>query len=286
MNYPSDPVIGWFSGGVTNAVACKLAIDLFGEKHCRMIFIDTMNEDPDSYRFLKDCEKWYNVPIETIQSEHYDSIQQVWKRFKGLNFAHGAICSAELKRRVRIKWQSENKFSFQVFGYDIREPRRAEAFTKNYGETNPIYPLLLFGWDKNKCIQYLHGQGIAVPKAYEYGFNNNNCLRTGCVQGGIGYWQLMQKKFPGKFSRMAAMEHELTALRGAPVTMLKDQSKAAKESGNQLVFLKPHPDYPKIKDLSVMKGRQPKPLIDCNGFCGTNDLKRNPTEEELNFEKR
>lgn len=63
-----------------------------------------------------------------------------------------------------------------------------------------------------------------------------------------------------------------------PVTMLKDQSK-----NGGLVFLLPHPNYPAIKDISMMKGRKPKPLMDCNGFCGTNDFKRNETEKEINY---
>ena len=77
---------------------------------------------------------------------------------------------------------------------------------------------------------------------------------------------------------MADMEHELTELKGKPVTMLKDQSK-----GGGLVFLKPHQKYKNIKDISMMKGREPKPLFDCNGMCGVNDLsKRNDTEKEIN----
>jgi hypothetical protein len=74
--------------------------------------------------------------------------------------------------------------------------------------------------------------------------------------------------------------------------MLKDQSKEAKklveETGDKtlaFVFLKPHPDYPNIKDISMMDGREPEPLIDCNGFCGVNDLiPRINTELELNFD--
>ena len=62
--------------------------------------------------------------------------------------------------------------------------------------------------------------------------------------------------------------------------MLKDQSK---EGG--LVFLKPHPDYPTIKDISMMKGREPEPLFECNGFCGTNDLTpRKKSEADINIE--
>ena len=79
---------------------------------------------------------------------------------------------------------------------------------------------------------------------------------------------------------MAEMELKITNMKGKPVTMLKDQSK-----GGGLVFLKPHPDYPEIKDISMMKGREPKPLFDCNGMCGINDLdKRSETEKEINYQ--
>ena len=79
--------------------------------------------------------------------------------------------------------------------------------------------------------------------------------------------------------------HKLTDLKGSAVTMLKDQSKKAKESGNILVFLNKHPDYPNLKCLDDMKGRDLKPLMECNGFCGTNDLNdKNITQEELNNE--
>ena len=61
---------------------------------------------------------------------------------------------------------------------------------------------------------------------------------------------------------MAMREHEITDLKGEPVTICKDQSK-----GGGLVFLKPHPKYPDMKDISMMKGRPPEMLIECNGFC-------------------
>jgi len=99
------------------------------------------------------------------------------------------------------------------------------------------------------------------------------------------YWQKMARDFPDKFDKMAKVEHNLTDIKGKPVTMLRDQSIKAVESGSDLVFLKPHPEYPNIKDISQLKGREPKPLYECNGFCGINDLeKRNPTESEINMD--
>lgn len=261
-------IVCWWSGGITSAVACKLAAELFGVENCEFIFIDTHNEADDTYRFKADCEEWYGKEVKSVWNPAYQSIQDVWRKFKSLNVANGAICSSELKRFVRLKYQKDNpNFDHQVFGFDIKEGNRALAMRLNYPEAKPIFPLMLYGMTKKHCIQYAFDNQIEPPSAYEM-FNNNNCLKTGCVQGGIGYWQKMRTEIPENFYRMAEVEHELTNLRGEPVTMLKDQSK--KSPG--LVFLLPHPDYPDIKDISMMKGRCPEPLMECNGFCGTNDL--------------
>ena len=114
--------------------------------------------------------------------------------------------------------------------------------------------------------------GLQVPRMYELGYKNNNCFKTGCVQGGIGYWQKIKREYPLKFEAMAQMEHELTEAKGEPVTMLKDQSKKAIESGNVLVFLKKHPNYPYLKCIDDMPDCKVEPLFECNGFCGLNDL--------------
>ncbi len=274
-------VIGWWSGGVTSAVAVKLAIDLFGADRVRPVFIDTNNEDEDTYRFQKDCEEWYQMPIETISviPSRYNSIQEVWRKHLSLNIAGaGASCSLRLKRYAREDYQKHHPSRFQVFGFDIHEPKRARAMALNNPAINPIFPLLHFAYSKNDALRLLGEAGIEPPRAYRWGFHNNNCLKTGCVQGGVGYWQKMQRDFPEKFLAMAKMEHELTNAKAQPVTMLKDQGK-----NGGLVFLLPHPDYPNVKDLSMMKGREPKPLLECNGFCGTNDLSPNGTEDEINF---
>lgn len=258
--------------------------------------IDTKNEHEDTYRFKEDCEKWYGLPIETISAigDRYENIQAVWRKFKSLNVAHGAICSTVLKREVRERWQRENDYTHQVFGFefDKKEFNRAMAMSLNHTDAKGIYPLLMHGYDKERCVQIIEEQGIKIPMPYYFGFLNNNCQKTGCVQGGIGYWQKMKVDFPEKYEAMADMEHELTALRGEPVTMLKDQSKAAKTKAKDtgikwkaFVFLRKHPDYPDVKCLDDMKPQKVKPLFECNGFCGTNDLNGgSDTILELNYE--
>jgi len=276
-----DKIIAWWSGGVTSAVTCQLCIDIYGLDNVRIIFIDTHNEDDDTYRFLSDCEKQYGKKIEIITEigSEYTSIQDVWKKHKSLNVANGAICSYKLKRRVREKWEKLNTWDAQAFGFELDEVKRAKSMKLNHQQTKPIFPLLMYGLTKKDCIKMIETWNIEVPMMYKLGFHNNNCFKTGCVQGGIGYWQKMKRDFPEKFDKMAEVEHELTDLKDKPITMLKDQSK-----NGGLVFLKPHLKYPNIKDISMMKGREPKPLMECNGFCGINDLSdRTSTEEEINF---
>lgn len=280
-------IICWWSGGITSAVACKIAIDLYGKENCEVIMIDTMNEHPDTYRFKDDCSKWYDLPIKMIKNPNYNSIQEVWEKYLSLNVAHGAVCSSELKRRTREMWQKENEYTHQVFGFefDKKEFNRARALKINHGKSKPIFPLLMYGLDKKDCMKIIKDVGIKIPFAYITGLNNNNCLQTGCIQGGIGYWQKLRRDFPKQFHAMAKMEHDLTNKKGKPVTMLKDQSKRAKESGNFQVFLIKHPDYPNHNQLLDMKGREPEPLMECNGFCGTNDFEKpSETWSELNLE--
>lgn len=269
MNISNEnPVVCWWSGGVTSAVACKIAIDTYGADNCRVIFIDTANEDDDTIRFLNDCEKWYGIKIEKISriGKDFETIEDVWFDYLSLNVATGAICSSELKREVRKDFQRKNKYAHQVFGFDIDEKNRAENLTRNYPLSRPLFPLIEFKYTKLKAIEFLEKNDIDIPRMYKLGFRNNNCFKTGCVQGGIGYWKKIQKEFPEKFAKMAQVEHELTNLKGKPVTCLRSQKKSDKHKPN--IFLLPHPDYPDYKDLSMMKGRKVEPLVECNGFCG------------------
>lgn len=258
-------IIAWWSGGICSALACYWAVKSF--KNVAVVFIDTLNEDEDTYRFLTDCEKLYSHPIERIRNEKYNSITEVWYKYLSLNTAHGAICSAELKRAVREQYQNLKTDYAQIFGFDVTERSRHNNMRRNYPEINVISPLVDLNLTKSQSVAIFKGFGIELPFAYKKGYRNNNCMKRLCVQGGIGYWQKADREEPEKVEEMARIEHELTNLKGQPVTILKDQSK-----GGGLVFLRPHPKYPYMKDLSMMKGREPESLIECNGFCNTKDI--------------
>lgn len=257
--------VAWFSGGVSSAYACWLALQVY--KNVVIVFIDTKNEDPDTYRFLIDCEKLYGQPIEILTriGKDYGQISDVWDKYLSLNTAHGAICSTELKREVREAFQDLVTDHAQIFGFDADEQKRHFNMRRNYPEINVVSLLFENKIDKKQALKFFKDKDIEIPLAYRLGFRNNNCLQTGCVRGGIGYWQKYQKQFPDRFDKMADREHRYTDQKGEPVTILKDRTNGK----NARLFLKPHPKYPEIKDISMMKGRRVESLIECHGFCGT-----------------
>lgn len=264
-----NKAIAWWSGGITSAVACKWAVDTF--RNVEVVFIDTHNEDIDTYRFLEDCEKWYGCPIKRITNEKYGSIEEVWDKYMSLNNAYGAICSSELKRTVRVDYQDLSLHYTQVFGFELSERKRHRNMKLNFPEINSIAPLIDLELEKKDCIKIVKDAGIEVPRMYQLGYKNNNCWGTGCVRGGIGYWQKLQREEPEKFNEMAEREHRYSVARNKAVTVLRVTVNGERHP----CFLKPMSGYE--YHIGMAKGREPKSLVECTGFCNTKDEE----EEEL-----
>ena len=263
-------LIAWWSGGIASAVTCDLVIKEYSELFdVDVVFIDTKNEHEDTYRFLKDCEKHYGQEIKTITSDRWDSVEEIWRKRKSLNVSMGAVCSSEMKKRTRVQYQKKDTDFAQAFGFDYSgsEQKRASNMLKNYPEINPIFPLIDNKFTKEFCIKEINRWGIEIPETYKNGFQNNNCFNTGCVQGGIGYWQKIKREYPEKFAYMSNLEREISKDKGEPVTICKNQAKGERV----LLFLEHNPDFPLLGDISQKKGREPESLMECNGFCSTDD---------------
>ena len=201
-----DKYISWFSCGAASAVATKIALKKY--KNVRIIYQDTGSEHPDNKRFLKDCEQWFGQEIEITKSEKYNDIWDVFKKTKWLVGPSGARCTSELKRKVAesiIDW-GENQ-QFEIFGYTFEEKNRMERFKLNNNERKIVCPLIDKGLSKDDTLGLIWKAKIKLPKMYELGYRNNNCI--GCVKGGAGYWNKIKKDFPDVFKKMAEQEREL-----------------------------------------------------------------------------
>lgn len=258
-------IISWWSAGVTSAVATKLAIEVYGKEKVFPVYFHIDTAHIDNQRFKEDCEKWYDKEIEVVTSDKYNDQFDVILKDKYINGPSGARCTLVLKKKLRQQIEKERQYDGQVFGFEYskKEINRAIRFKEQYPIAKPIFPLIEKKVTKPNALHFLQDAGIKIPKMYELGYSNNNCI--GCVKGGKGYWNKIRKDFPGTFQRMSDAEQSLgrSCINGT--------------------FL---------KDLDPEAGRMQKEITpDCGNFCdiefselphkSLEDVYENPTQLQL-----
>jgi 3'-phosphoadenosine 5'-phosphosulfate sulfotransferase (PAPS reductase)/FAD synthetase len=193
----------WFSAGAASAVAAKLTLG--PDRDVVLAYTDPGSEHPDNERFIGDVEKWLGVEVVRLRSEKYADTWQVWEERRFLNSPAGALCTTELKRKLRHQFQRAD--DIQVFGYTVEERGRAQRFRDNNPEVELSTPLIDAGLTKSDCLAMIDRAGIELPAMYRLGYRNNNCV--GCVKGGMGYWNKIRRDFPAVFDRMAKLERDI-----------------------------------------------------------------------------
>lgn len=199
-------IVVWMSGGVTSAIAAKIAADKYrGILPVHLVNCDTGSEHEDNFRFMNEVSQWLGIPLEIIRNEKYKNTIDVYEKTNYLVGVQGARCTLELKKIPRRKYENLAT-DLQVFGYDASEEDRATRFSENNPEVATWYPLVEQGIIKSMARQMILSAGIQEPVTYSLGFKNANCLKAGCVKGGMGYWNHYRKIFPDEFWRMAKLE--------------------------------------------------------------------------------
>ena len=193
----------WFSAGAASAVATKLI--LAESPDAVVAYTDPGSEHPDNTRFLDDCETWFDHPIARLRSDRYADTWQVWEERRFIVSPQGALCTAELKKKVRYAFQRPD--DIQVFGYTSEEQHRADRFRQQNPEVDLRTPLIERSLTKADCLGIVDRAGIELPAMYRLGYRNNNCI--GCPKGGIGYWNTIRRDFPAVFDRMAVLERDI-----------------------------------------------------------------------------
>jgi 3'-phosphoadenosine 5'-phosphosulfate sulfotransferase (PAPS reductase)/FAD synthetase len=198
--------ISWFSCGAASAVATRLT--LRETPGATVAYCETGAEHPDNQRFMADCVRWFNAPVERLKSDKYSDTWDCWERTRWLAGPEGARCTIELKVSPRLLFQRAD--DIHVFGYTADGPdsKRAERMRANYPELTIVTPLIERGITKAACLSMVKHAGIALPPMYAMGFQNNNCIP--CVKAtSPDYWALVRKQFPAEFDRMAKLSRDL-----------------------------------------------------------------------------
>lgn len=207
MSNPMNRIVVWFSAGAASAVAARLTLANYNPDDVVLAYVDPGSEHPDNKRFLQDCEEWFGKQVTRLSSDRYADTWQVWDERRYLVGPTGALCTAELKKKVRYAFERPD--DVQVFGYTAEERHRAVRFREQNPGVHLSTPLIDRELTKSDCLALVDRAGIELPAMYQLGYRNNNCI--GCVKGGMGYWNKIRRDFPDVFDRMARMERELGA---------------------------------------------------------------------------
>lgn len=203
-------VVVGFSGGVSSAWCAGWALENFPREEVVLLWHDTKEEHPDTYRFIREMSAALGVPV-TERSDGR-SVTEVFRDEGFLGNNQNAMCSRILKQEPFERYMHELRDSgveqiFKVVGLSAREPRRvANQVAKglNQGFT-PLFPLISTGTTKQQATDWCLSMGVK-PSAMYCWSEHANCV--GCVKGGMAYWLAVAKNAPEVYEQRAALEEE------------------------------------------------------------------------------
>lgn len=182
------------------------------------LFADTGGEKPHTYRHVERFSEWLvgngYPPVITVRYAR-ETLEANCLRIKSLpSIAYGyKKCSLKFKRDPQNKycnnwtpakqaWKRGEKV-IKLIGYDATEARRGLASDKKYVYR---YPLIEWGWTRDKCLEVCESAGFEVGKSA--------CFY--CPSSKAHEIKLLKKQYPDLANRALAMESNavLTDIKG------------------------------------------------------------------------
>ena len=197
-----------FSSGLSSALTSIRV--LYKYPDAILVFMDTLFEDDDNYRFMSDFENKFGVkilklcdgrnPYEVSRAQHVIPNSLV------------APCTRRLKIEIFQKYlKSLTGESTVYIGYDFSEIHRCDATTKNYESLGykVDYPLLWKPYETRRYSDVIRNDyGIEPPRMYKLGYTHANCGGR-CVKQGQGDWIRTLINFPNRFAEIEQWENDM-----------------------------------------------------------------------------
>lgn len=223
---PEAARVVMFSGGVGSWATAKRVADYYGTDHLTLLFADTLVEDEDTYRFLR--EGAANVGGELVTVKDGRTPFEVFHDDRFLGNARLANCSKFLKQKPCRDWLEANcdpNATVLYVGIDWAETHRIPAITAGWVPYRVEFPMTNRPYlDKLKMIERLKAEGIAPPGDYGVGLPHANCGAQGCVRGGQAYWRTLLRERRDVYLQSEADELDLRDYLQADVSILKDRA--------------------------------------------------------------
>lgn len=213
----------FYSGGIGSfGAAYKLIKNGVSRDDIILLFTDTLMEDLDLYRFLKETTDYLKVPL-TYIADGRDPWQIFFDvRFLGNNFVDP--CSKILKRDLARKWVKSNFKPNEVtlyLGIDWTESHRWHRSQKYWLPYDVQAPLCVEPYiEKEELFNILKENDVKKPRLYEMGYSHNNCGGF-CIKQGQGTYKKLLEIMPERYRYHEQQEKEIREYLEKDVTILK-----------------------------------------------------------------
>lgn len=201
-------VVG-FSGGVSSAWCAGWALRNYPREDVVLLWHDTKEEHPDTYRFIREMAAALELPI-TERSDGR-SVTELFRDEGFLGNNQNAMCSRVLKREPGNRFMAEllaDGFAVtMVVGFSALEWKRIQR-KKAEGEARGYavrFPMAEERISKQVAADWCTAQGVCPSAMYAWA-EHANC--PGCVKGGMAYWQAVARNMPEVYAQRVALEEE------------------------------------------------------------------------------
>jgi hypothetical protein len=202
--------IGSFSTGLLSALMMERLINRYGRESVTGVFMDTLFEDDDNYRFMRDVEKY--LKIEIVKITQGRDPYQVSRAEHVIPNSRVAPCTARLKIEPFRAWLKEQEKPLTVhIGYDFEEMHRCEPVLRNYESLgySVDFPMLWKPYEFRDYKTIVRDEwGIEPPRMYAMGYTHANCGGR-CVKQGHGDWIRTLLNFPERYAEIERWEAEM-----------------------------------------------------------------------------
>jgi len=205
-------VVVGFSGGVTSAWCAGWALRTFPREEVVLLFHDTKEEHPDTYRFIREMAA--ALGHEVTERSDGRSVTQLFRDEGYLGNNQNAMCSRVLKAEQGERYLEDirrtdpNLEVVKVIGYGAHERKRVDRMV-GYCAARGVrarFPVIEEGVTKQQCAEWCACEmGVKPSAMYEWS-EHANCI--GCVKGARAYWLAVAREHPEVFEQRAAMEEE------------------------------------------------------------------------------
>lgn len=174
------PIVVAFGGG-TNSLALIIGLKSIDQRIDLITFSDTKGEKPETYTAVERASAWCQAngypeitTVKTISpTRGFEGLEGMATRLSTLpSKAFGyKSCSQRFKiepqRKFLNHWQPARDIwkrggkILQIIGYDAGESHRAKDYQDD--KFTFWYPLIDWGWDREKCLRCIESVGLPLP---------------------------------------------------------------------------------------------------------------------------